>query len=93
MYSYKLSLEAEEDITRIYEFGFHRFGITEADKYYNELFYCFERIALNPFMFPLAIDIKKNYRYCVCGIDTIYYKVKQNNRIEIITIIVRQDFL
>ena len=92
MYSYKLSVEAENDVIRIYEYGFYKFGLIQADKYYNELFECFNKIAKNPSMFPAAEHIKEGYRYCVSGVDTIYFKIKKNNGIEIITIIGRQDF-
>lgn len=92
MYKYVLTIEAEEDIVRIYEYGFGLFGITQADKYYQMLFDCFDKIASNPFLFPSAEHLKKGYRYCVCGVDTIYYKIVTSNKIEIITIIGRQDF-
>ncbi|MCB0462777.1 MAG: type II toxin-antitoxin system RelE/ParE family toxin [Flavobacteriaceae bacterium] len=92
MFSYKLSLEAENDITRLYEYGFYKFGITQADKYYDMLFECFDKIASNPHLFPSANHIKTGFRSCVCGVDTIYYTIKENYLIEIITIISRQDF-
>jgi len=91
MYRYKLSIEAEEDIVRIFNYGFHRFGVKQADKYYNELFECFEKIASNPFMFPKTERLPKGYRYCVCGVDTIYYKIA-DEVVEIITIIGKQDY-
>lgn len=92
MYSYKLSFEAEEGITRIYEYGYYKFGVVQADRYYDMLFECFNKIAINPLMFPTADHIKKGYRSCVCGVDTIYYRINENRIIEIITIIGRQDF-
>lgn len=92
MYSYKLSIEAEEDITRIFEYGFYKFGMVQANKYYDMLFDCFHKIASNPFLFPTADHIKIGYRYCVCGVDTIYYTVHQD-KVEIIAVIGRQNFL
>jgi toxin ParE1/3/4 len=92
MYKYVLTKEAEADIIRIYEYGFGQFGIIQADKYYEMLFDCFDKIASNPFLFPTAEFIKEDYRYCVCGVDTIYYKIINHQTIEISTIIGRQDF-
>jgi len=91
MYSYKLSLEAEEDVVRIFEYGIGQFGVFQAAKYYDMLFECFNKIASNPLMFP--IDYKHNNieRYCVCGIDTIYFNIK-SDVVEIITIVGRQNF-
>ena len=77
---------------RIYYYGVGKFGVNQADKYFNMFYDCFDRIEENPFLFPSADYIKKGYRYCVCGVDTIYYQII-DKRIEIITIIGRQDFL
>ncbi len=91
MYSYFLSREAKEDLFRIYEFGIYRFGETQADKYQIMIHECFEKIISNPFMFPIVTKYKDIQRFCVCGVDTIYYNIK-GDEIEIITIIGRQDF-
>ena len=47
MESYKLSLNAKEDLRRIYTFGFVEFGELQADKYFEGFFQTFERIASN----------------------------------------------
>ena len=91
MYNFHLTREAKEDLWRIYEFGIYKFGIQQAEKYFNMLHDCFDKITSNPFMFPETIKNKNRYRYCVCGVDTIYYKIN-NDEIEIITIIGRQDY-
>ncbi len=52
---------------------------------------CFSKIAINPYLFPAVSNIKSNYYKCVCGVDTIYYKIVGNG-VEITTIIGRQDF-
>lgn len=90
MYNQKLSFEAEEGIIRIFEYGLGQFGILQAAKYYDMLFECFNKIASNPFMFPVVLNYKNAERFCVCGVDTIYYNINDLN-IEIITIIGRQD--
>ncbi|HEY1196194.1 type II toxin-antitoxin system RelE/ParE family toxin [Flavobacterium sp.] len=92
MYSYYLSSEAKEDLKRIYYYGVGKFGMDQADNYFNMIYDCFDKIEQNPFLFPSADHIKKGYRYCVCGVDTIYYRLNGDKRIEIITIIGRQDF-
>ena len=91
MYKYHLSFEAEEDIVRIFEYGLGRFGLQQANKYYDMLFECFNKIATNPFMFPVVTKYRDVDRFCVCGVDTIYFNIK-GDEIEIITIIGRQDF-
>ena len=91
MYNYSLTREAKEDLWRIYEFGVYKFGVIQAEKYLNVMHVCFGKIASNPYMFPETQKYKGVDRYCVCGVDTIYYNINKND-IEIVTIIGRQDF-
>ena len=92
MYSYVLTKDAEEDLDRIHEYGVHRFGMMQADQYYEMFFECFDKIAFNPFMFPSSSHLNKGYRYCVCGVDTIYYRMISDDLVEIVTIIGRQNY-
>jgi len=87
---YKLSKEAEYDLINIHHFGVFRFGEKQADKYYDAFFEQFEVICENPYMFPEVNHLRKGYRRCVCGVDSIYYRIN-NNVIEVITIIGSQN--
>lgn len=91
MSKYKLSNTAKNDLIRIHHFGVEKFGITQADKYYNIFFDYFDIIAKQPLSFESVDFIKEGYRRCVCGSDSIYYRVK-SNIVEIMTIIGNQDF-
>jgi len=90
MTKYKLSNVAKEDLIRIHHYGVKKFGMEQADKYFNSFFEYFEIITQRPFSFESVDFIKEGYRRCVCGSDSIYYKVN-NDIIEIMTIIGRQD--
>lgn len=90
MAEYKLSKIAKEDLIRIYQFGVSQFGEKQADKHYNAFFDKFELIAERPYSFESAAFIKSGYRKCVCGVDSIFYRVN-NGIVEIMTIIGRQD--
>lgn len=90
MAEYKLSNAAREDLIRIHQYGIEKFGITQADKYFDSLFEYFNIIAQSPFAFESVDYIKKGYRRCVCGSDSIYYRIN-NNIVEIMAIIGRQD--
>lgn len=87
---YKLSNTAKEDLIRIHHFGIKRFGIRQADKYFNELFIYFEKISKDPFSFRSVDYIRKGYRRCPCGSNTIYFRI-QNNEVEIMAIVGKQD--
>ena len=90
MSNYTLSNVAKEDLIRIHQFGVKRFGLTQADKYFDRFFEYFNLIAEQPFTFESVDFIKPGYRRCVCGSDSIYYRI-ENNLVEIMTIIGRQD--
>jgi len=90
MAKYRLSNEAKEDLIRIHQYGVKKFGMAQADKYFESFFECFDIIAQRPFSFESVNSIKKGYRRCVCGSDSIYYKIN-DEIIEIMTIIGRQD--
>jgi len=90
MAKYKLSNEAKEDLIRIHQYGIKKFGIIQADAYFDSFFEYFSIITLRPFSFESVDYIKTGYRRCVCGSDSIYYKVNIDT-IEIMAIIGRQD--
>jgi len=90
MTKYRLSNEAREDLIRIHQYGVKKFGETQADKYFDSFFEYFDIITQRPFSFESVDYIKTGYRRCVCGSDSIFYKIN-NGVIEIIAIIGRQD--
>ncbi|WP_219957427.1 MULTISPECIES: type II toxin-antitoxin system RelE/ParE family toxin [unclassified Algoriphagus] len=45
MAEYRLSQAAKMDLIRIHHFGVQRFGMAQADKYFNSFFQYFEIIA------------------------------------------------
>ena len=90
MAEYRLSNEVKEDLIRIHHIGVEKFGIVQADKYFDSFFDYFEIIAQRPFSFESVDYIKEGYRRCPCGYDTIYYIIN-DNRIEIMAIVGMQD--
>lgn len=90
MSKYKLSNTAKEDLIRIHQYGVKKFGMKQADKYFNSFFTHFELIADRPHSFESIEYIKPGYRRCVCGIDSIYFRTN-GEVVEIMSIIGRQD--
>ena len=90
MAKYRLSNEAKVDLIRIHQYGVEKFGMTQADKYFDAFFEYFEIITQRPFSFESADYIKKGYRRCVCGSDSIYFKINEDI-VEIMAIVGRQD--
>lgn len=90
MTKYKLSKVAKDDLIRIHQYGIERFGMNQADKYFNSFFDHFEIITKRPLSFEAVDFIKPGYRRCVCGVDTIYFRIVDDS-VEIMTIIGRQE--
>ncbi|MEZ5020397.1 MAG: type II toxin-antitoxin system RelE/ParE family toxin [Bacteroidales bacterium] len=90
MAQYRLSNEAKEDLIRTHHYGVENFGMSQADKYFDAFFEYFEIIAQRPFSFESVDYIKTGYRRCVCGSDSIYYRLN-NDIVEIMAIVGRQD--
>lgn len=90
MAEYRLSNAAKEDLIRIHHFGVEKFGMAQADKYFDTFFDYFEIIADRPFAFESVDYIKAGYRRCPCGTDAIYYRIN-DNMVEIMAIVGMQD--
>jgi toxin ParE1/3/4 len=90
MANYRLSNESKNDLIRIHQYGVLKFGMIQADAYYNSFFEYFEIIAQRPYSFEAVDYIKQGYRRCVCGSDSIYYRVNKEI-VDIMTIVGRQD--
>jgi len=91
MSNYKLSNAAKEDLIKIHQYGITRFGMKQADKYFDSFFDYFEKIAKNPFLFESVDHIRAGYRRCPCSSQTIYFRLI-NDSVEIMAIIGSQDF-
>lgn len=90
MAEYKLSEAAKEDLIRIHHYGVYKFGMSQADLYFDSFFEYFEIIAERPYSFESVDFIKSGYRRCVCGLDSIYFKLNEG-MVEIMAIVGRQD--
>jgi toxin ParE1/3/4 len=90
MVTYRLSNEAKEDLIRIHHYGIEKFGVTQADKYFDSFFEYFDIIAQRPFSFESVDYIKTGYRLCVCRSDSIFYRLNKGV-VEIMAIVGRQD--
>ena len=90
MASYKLSNVAKEDLIRIHQYGVYKFGMSQADKYFESFFDYSNNIAERPFSYESVEYIKPGYRRCICGSDSIYFKINDNTT-EIMAIVGRQD--
>jgi toxin ParE1/3/4 len=91
MADFVLTEEAEGDLWRIFEYGTQQFGEKQAERYFTMMYGCFPKIAEFPLLFPITVKRNVEFRFCVCGVDTIYYQVHEN-QVHILTIVGRQNF-
>lgn len=91
MEKYRLSNQAKEDLIRIHHYGIKKFGEAQADKYFETFFEYFNLISQRPLSFESVDYVRKGYRRCVVGSDSIYYKINADI-VDIMAIIGRQDF-
>ncbi|PHN93484.1 plasmid stabilization protein [Maribacter sp. 6B07] len=90
MNKYRLSNDAKDDLIRIRRYGIKKFGEQQADIYFETFFEYFDIIVKRPYSFESVEYIKKGYRGCVCGSDSIYFKIN-NDTVDIMAIVGKQD--
>lgn len=87
---YKLNEGAEDDVRRLYRYGIEQFGLSLADRYFDDLFDRFEQIANHPEMYPEVTEIRHGYRRGVFRAHSIYYRI-HIEYIEIARVLGRED--
>ena len=90
MAHYRLSNEAKNDLVRIHHYGVKQFGLAQADKYFESFFQYFDLIAERPYSFESVDYLKNGYRRCVCGVDSIFFRINEET-VEIMAIVGKQD--
>lgn len=74
MAKYKLTNEAKNDLIRIHHYGVKKFGMTQADKYFESFFEYFDIIAERPFSFE-SVDYIKMDTDVAC-VELIVFSIK-----------------
>jgi toxin ParE1/3/4 len=74
MPKFELSNAADADFEDIFTFGIERFGLAQAMQYQSTLQIRFSEIAAAPTQFPIIDFVGKDYRRCVAGAHSIYFR-------------------
>lgn len=90
MASYKLNAKADEDLSRLYEYGILTFGLDTADRYYDGLIQRFGELVKSPLLWQSVDDIRAGYRRSVYGSHSIYYRI-EGKEIIIMRILGKED--
>ncbi len=84
--SFKLSVEAEEDIIAIAEQGARMFGVDQAKPYHDELFALFDLIAANPRIARERNEIEPPVRIHPFKAHLIVYRFEDDEKIFVVRI-------
>ena len=86
--SYKISVQASEDIENIWLYTFENWSLEQADRYVKLIFEEIEYLADNPNSGKDFNHIRKNYRCSKVKSHIIFYRyTDKHNNIEIIRVL------
>jgi toxin ParE1/3/4 len=76
MENYKLSQQAEQDFSNLFQYGVVNFGLVKAERFIDGMTVRvrFENIAKNPLILPIVDESLGVYRRSVFGRYSIYYR-------------------
>ncbi len=74
--AYRTTIEADEDIVRIYVQGVTNFGAGQADAYFEGLFETFEILAVNPQMARERSELSPPVRIHPYGSHVVAYMIE-----------------
>lgn len=84
--SYVLSRKAEEDIIGIFQTGIEQFGLSQAERYHEQLGQCFRFLAENPLAAHERFEILPPVRIHPIGSHLVIYRVEENGTVFIIRV-------
>ncbi|MDR6984241.1 toxin ParE1/3/4 [Rheinheimera pacifica] len=84
--AYILSHKAEEDIIAIFIAGAEQFGLTQAQRYHQQLTTTFEFLSDNPQAAPVREKLTPSVRLHPVGSHLVIYQLEADNSIFIIRV-------
>ncbi|MFB1002709.1 MAG: type II toxin-antitoxin system RelE/ParE family toxin [Bacteroidia bacterium] len=78
---YKFSLKAEEDISDIFEYSIETFGIAQAEKYYQALTECLDRLVQFPNLGRDSTELHQGLKLFYFQSHSIYYSLDKHDLI------------
>jgi toxin ParE1/3/4 len=75
---YVLSLEADNDLEKIFDYTFEEFGFNQAVKYLDEIAKVFVKIINTPEMGRIRNEIKKSLYSLPIGSHVVFYTIQSD---------------
>jgi len=73
-----LTPKAEQDLSEIYEYTFETWGISQADKYQDELYQAMQAILINSHIGKTYPYSERQYRILQINRHLIFYRIEKN---------------
>ena len=90
MAKYKLTNKAVDDLTQIWNYTFNKWSESQADKYYHMLLDNFNEVANKPDLGKNYSGVTENLLGFRAGRHNIFYRMMEENEIEITRILHEQ---
>jgi toxin ParE1/3/4 len=84
---YRISKRALQDLDEIWYYTFNKWSAKQADNYYNILLNEIELIALDLYSGKSRENIKEGYRSSSIKSHVIFYRISEENVVEVIRIL------
>lgn len=87
MSKFSLSNKAVFDLSQIWEYTFNKWGLGQADSYYQMIIYNLKQLAFNPDLGKVDSILPQNLFEFRAGRHLIFYRKVEENEIEIVRIL------
>ena len=84
---YRLTPAADQDIAEIWQYTSDTWGISQADKYLDQIERCLKDLVENPGLGKPRDEIRKGYRSLICGYHLIFYRENPKKQIEVVRLL------
>lgn len=87
IYKLRVSTAAHADLNKIWHYTSKNWSIAQADEYYLFLSQEMQNLCANPLIGKNADEIRKDYRVLIAKSHLIFYKITENESINVIMIL------
>ncbi len=80
---YRLTPAADQDIVEIWQYTSGAWGVTQANKYLDQIEHCLKALVENPELGKTRSEIRRGYRSLHCEHHLIFYRKSPEKLIEV----------
>ncbi len=84
---YRLTPAADQDITEIWQYTSETWGISQANKYLDQIEQCLKGLVEQPELGNRRDEIRKGYRSFLCGHHLVFYRENSKQQIEVVRLL------